>query len=76
MSNQYIQNNNSGYSGVEKDEHRQIVESRSDSQGGTNHIKKGYLFGLLMTVSIGTLQFGYSIGSWNTAFKPYEIKQD
>jgi len=29
-----------------------------------------------MTVSIGTLQFGYSIGSWNTAFKPYEIKQD
>jgi len=24
-----------------------------------------------MTVSIGTIQFGYSIGSWNTGNKPY-----
>jgi hypothetical protein len=42
--------------------------------GSTDHIKKGYLFFLLMTVSIGTIQFGYSIGSWNTGFGPYKAK--
>ena len=31
----------------------------------------GYLLALLFTVSLGTLQFGYSIGSWNTAFAAY-----
>mmetsp|Transcript_102 Transcript_102/g.199 ORF Transcript_102/g.199 Transcript_102/m.199 type:complete len:203 (-) Transcript_102:838-1446(-) len=25
-----------------------------------------YIFGLLLTISCGTIQFGYSIGSWNT----------
>lgn len=30
-----------------------------------------YLFSLLMTMSIGTIQFGYSIGSWNTAQAPF-----
>lgn len=73
MSNREIQNN-SELAGLTND-HRQIFESRSDSnKGSTKHIKKGYLFALLMTMSIGTIQFGYSIGSWNTAFKPYEIK--
>jgi len=46
-----------------------VIDSRN--QSNTSHIKKGYLFALLMTISIGTIQFGYSIGSWNTAFKPY-----
>lgn len=73
--NREIQNN-SRVSGLTQ-EHKAMLESRSDSnKGSTSHIKKGYLFALLMTVSIGTIQFGYSIGSWNTAFKPYEIKQD
>jgi MFS family permease len=50
-----------------------IKESRQE--GSTMHIKKCYLFFLLMTVSIGTIQFGYSIGSWNTAFEAYKYKQ-
>lgn len=29
-------------------------------------IKKGFLFAFLLTVSIGTFQFGYSIGVFNT----------
>ena len=30
-----------------------------------------YLSCLLLTVSIGTIQFGYSIGSWNTVTDAY-----
>lgn len=44
--------------------------------GSTEHIKKMYLMGLLMSVSIGTIQFGYSIGSWNTAFGAYKAKHN
>jgi hypothetical protein len=50
-----------------------IKASRQD--GSTSHIKKGYLFFLLMTICIGTIQFGYSIGSWNTAFAPYKQRE-
>jgi hypothetical protein len=52
-----------------------IRAARSPDQG-IDHIKKGYLFCLLMTISIGTIQFGYSIGSWNTAFKAYAHKSN
>ena len=34
------------------------------------------MFALLITISIGTIQFGYSIGSWNTAFKPYQYHRN
>ena len=33
----------------------------------------GYLISLLMTVSIGTIQFGYSIGAWNSATNAYFV---
>jgi len=42
----------------------------------TGHINKGYLLGLLLTIVIGTIQFGYSIGSWNAANEPYAILND
>lgn len=35
---------------------------------------KCYLYSLLLTVSIGTIQFGYMIGSWNTASGAYGKK--
>lgn len=31
----------------------------------------GFLSSLLATVSLGTIQFGYMIGSWNTASGAY-----
>ena len=53
--------------------HQDIMAIKATrAQGSTDHIKKGYLFALLITVSMGTIQFGYSIGSWNTAFNPYK----
>jgi len=33
----------------------------------------GYLMSLLFTVSIGTVQFGYSIGAWNSATEAYFV---
>jgi hypothetical protein len=33
----------------------------------------GYLMALLFTVSIGTIQFGYSIGAWNSATEAYFV---
>lgn len=33
----------------------------------------GYLLSLLFTVSIGTIQFGYSIGAWNSATDAYFV---
>lgn len=35
---------------------------------------KCYLFWLLITVSFGTIQFGYMIGSWNSASAAYGKK--
>jgi MFS family permease len=73
MRNKY---NNLNGSGVKNDfiaqDHMAIRASRAD--GSIAHIKKGYLFALLMVISIGTIQFGYSIGSWNTAFEAYKNK--
>ena len=45
--------------------------SVKNNKSSTKDIKKCYLLGLLLTVSIGTIQFGYSIGSWNTATDAY-----
>jgi MFS family permease len=53
-------------------DHKALIDARNPTS--TAHIKKGYLFALLMVISIGTIQFGYSIGSWNTAFEAYKSK--
>ena len=34
-----------------------------------------YLFSLLITISLGTVQFGYMVGSWNTAAGAYGKKE-
>lgn len=63
------------------DQHRELIGARQgggpsfkDKKPGSKKIyNAGYLFSLLMTMSIGTIQFGYSIGSWNTAQAPYTM---
>jgi hypothetical protein len=37
-------------------------------------LNKCYLISLLFTISIGTIQFGYMIGSWNSASAAYGKK--
>jgi len=37
----------------------------------TKGINKGYILALLITVSLGTFQFGYSIGVFNTLQAPF-----
>lgn len=51
-----------------------LRESRGG--GSIKDINFGFLMGALLTVSFGTIQFGYSISSWNTAYAPYKIWQD
>ena len=51
------------------EEHTNLIKSRQGPR--QNHFNKGYLLALLLTVSLGTIQFGYSIGSWNTTFDAY-----
>ena len=46
--------------------HRNVIQTRAQPQG-LKHINMCYLFCLLITISFGTIQFGYSIASWNTA---------
>jgi MFS family permease len=51
------------------------LDARRNSQrfaAGGKPYNIGYILALFMTVSIGTIQFGYSIGSWNTGQKPFE----
>ena len=45
----------------------QGVIATKHNNGSIKNINKMYLLGLLFTISFGTIQFGYSIGSWNTA---------
>ena len=49
-------------------DHGKTKKSKMTSE---NDINYGYLSFLLFTVSLGTFQFGYSIGSWNTATNAY-----
>lgn len=42
----------------------------------TEGINSCYLLSLLLTVSIGTIQFGYMIGSWNSASGAYAKKDN
>ena len=37
----------------------------------TGHINYCYLLSLLLTICIGTVQFGWSIGQWNSGWLPY-----
>jgi len=39
----------------------------------TGHVNKLYIFALFLTITIGTIQFGYSVGSWNAANEAYAI---
>jgi MFS family permease len=47
------------------------ASKRSGKRGSIRHINIGYLIALLFTVALGTVQFGYSIGSWNATFEAY-----
>lgn len=42
-------------------------------KGLSETIHLGYVMALLMTASIGTIQFGYSITAWNTVTDAYEL---
>jgi hypothetical protein len=56
-------------------EFNSLVDQRRNSKveaNGTKHINIGYLLALFLTVALGTIQFGYSIGSWNAAFDAYQ----
>jgi len=39
----------------------------------TGHVNKMYLLSLFLAITIGTVQFGYSVGSWNAANEAYAI---
>lgn len=55
-------------------EFKQLVKDRKDSLSkatGAKNINLGYLLAILLTVALGTVQFGYSIGSWNATFDTY-----
>ena len=56
---------------IEKTSSKKRAELASYS---TENINMCYLFSLLLTVSIGTVQFGYMIGSWNAASGAYGKK--
>ena len=65
------------------DENMGEMEPLNGSQGSQSTKKlverpdgfnKCYLLCLLLTVSIGTIQFGYMIGSWNVASDAYGKK--
>ena len=43
-----------------------IQHAKTDKQYNT-----GYLIALLFTICLGTVQFGYSVGSWNSTFEVY-----
>ena len=45
------------------------------SEFTTEDINNCYFFGLLLTVSLGMIQFGYMIGSWNAASAAYGKKE-
>ena len=56
----------------EEDIHKGLVENRSSGKG--KRVNMCYLSGLLATICIGTIQFGYSIGAWNTVTDAYFFK--
>lgn len=49
--------------------------SKADVSGGKN-INMGYLMGLILTVALATVNFGYQIGIWNVSYAPYEAIHD
>lgn len=61
-----------------EDEFNRLMNARSRKQQyeSTDHIHKGYFFSLLLTILIGSFQFGYLIGGWNGLFKPWLIYMD
>lgn len=69
-----MQLNNNNSSLDFESEHRELLR-RSTTIGDGARIKKCYLYGLLMTIGLGTIQFGYSIGSWNSANDAYVFLQ-
>ena len=44
---------------------------RAGQISNTGHINKFFLMCLLLTITIGTLQFGYTVGSWNAVNSAY-----
>ena len=69
---------NAGQSSHSSENHQLLLDQRAVAQKreGTEHINKCYLFGLLFVVTMGMLQFGMGIGSWNTAVEAYAANQD
>ena len=53
--------------------HQGLVQDRTSQKGGKK-VNMCYLSGLLFTICIGTIQFGYSIGAWNTVTDAYFTK--
>ena len=54
-----------------QDNHKDAIASRKGGQSfkgneGGKAYNIGYILALFMCMSIGTIQFGFSIGSWNT----------
>jgi len=47
--------------------------SHQEQDNNKNKVNMGYLMSLLFTISIGTIQFGYSIGAWNSATDAYFV---
>lgn len=57
-----------------EDEGQNLIKQDKDSEKvelTTDDFKMGFLISFLFVVSLGTIQFGYMIGNWNTASGAY-----
>ena len=68
----------------EEDPYQEALLSPSNKSGPSQSlkndngkgIKKGFVLSLLIAISLGTFQFGYSIGVFNTLQAPFAAKFD
>lgn len=55
---------------------KEIKLLRKASEKDSRQYNIGYLLGFIATLSIGSIQFGYSLGYWNTITNIYALADD
>ena len=56
---------------IGNNENQPIVQKNKPSNENIKQVKMSYLAPLVFTISIGSILFGFSIGSWNSATNAY-----